>query len=61
MFKAKAASEVKVGERVYQFICDSDAQLVEVIDVLNIVLKNVQKLLDEVNKKSEEVPESPKE
>jgi len=54
MFKAKASFDVKIGERVYQFICENDSPLAEVSDVLSLVQKNVQKLLDDAKKKEDE-------
>jgi hypothetical protein len=54
MFKAKSSCEIKIGEVTYQVICDSDAQINQLIDVLNIVIKNAQKMLDDASKPSEE-------
>jgi len=47
MFKGKSVCEVKIGERLYQIICESDSPISEFIDVLNIVVKNAKKILDE--------------
>lgn len=50
MFKPKASLQVNVGERVYQILCDHDAPLSEVIEVLKSVLSGVEKLLEEALK-----------
>lgn len=46
MFRPKSYLSVKVGEREYQLICDTDSPLQELIDILDIISKNAQKLLD---------------
>lgn len=58
MFKKKATFEIKIGERLYQIICEEDSPIIELIDVLNIVIKNSQQLLDDIEKKSKEEPET---
>lgn len=58
MFKTKASFEIKIGERLYQVICDNDSPIVELIDVLNIVIKNSQKILDGLPKPEEEITEA---
>lgn len=57
MFKAKSYFEAKIGERVYQLICDSEAPLQELIDLLEMVKKQLQESLDAAlaqQKKSQE-------
>lgn len=57
MFSAKSSLSIKIGEREYQFLCDPNSPLQELIDVLGIVLKNAQKLLEEASAKKEEIIE----
>lgn len=54
MFLAKALHEVKIGQRVYQFLCDHDAPLKELVDVLGIVQRNAQEMLDKAESKKKE-------
>jgi len=54
MFRAKSYLEVKVGERVYQIMCNDDSPLSELIDVLDMVKKQVQGVLEEIEKKKSE-------
>lgn len=58
MFKAKASTEVKIAERTYQFICEADSPMEEVIDVLKILVRDVQSIFDKATKKPEVVPEN---
>ena len=54
MFRAKSYLEIKVGERVYQIMCNDDSPLSELIDVLDMVKKQVQGVLEEIEKKKSE-------
>lgn len=46
MFQSKSYLSVKIGERDYQLICDTNSPIQELIDVLGIISKNAQKILD---------------
>ena len=59
MFKPKASLQVNAGERAYQFICENDSPLTEVIEVLKQILSGTEKMLDEALKKQEVKPEEP--
>lgn len=54
MFKPKASLHFPVGDRLYQFTCENDAPLEEVIAVLKRILEGVEKMLEEALKKIEE-------
>lgn len=47
MFKPKAFHEIKIGDRIYQFLVDHDAPLKEVVDVAAIFFRNVKKICDD--------------
>ena len=57
MIKNVAKFEYKVGERVYQFICDHDAPLGEVHDALGQFKSHVVSLINTANQKVESKPE----
>lgn len=54
MFKAKSLLHVAAGERSYQLICDPEAPLTEIIDVLNQISAQVKVILDEAMAKMKE-------
>jgi predicted DNA-binding antitoxin AbrB/MazE fold protein len=54
MFKPKAAVNFPIGERMYQFICDSDSPLEEVVQVLKKLLSSTEKMLEDALKKMED-------
>mgnify|MGYP001606330593 CR=1 FL=1 len=54
MFKAKSSLQIAAGERCYQFICDPDAPLTEVIEVLKKISQDVQVILDEALAKAKD-------
>jgi len=58
MFKQKSYLEIKIGDRSYQLIVDSDSPIQELIDILGIITKNAQKLLDESLKEKESLAEA---
>ena len=47
MFVAKAYLSLKAGEREYQIICDNNAPLDDLLNVLDFAVRHVQKLKDE--------------
>lgn len=57
MIKNKTTIEIKVGERVYTFLCEADSAMHEVVSVLDIMKNGVADLLQKANEKqAEEVP-----
>ena len=46
MIKTKSSLELKAGERLYQFICESDSPLTEAIEILSLMKDHTQQLLD---------------
>lgn len=59
MIKNKSSLEVKVGERMYQFICDMDSPLNEACSVLKIMKEYSDQLLKNAIEKAEEIKEQP--
>ena len=54
MIKSKSSLEIKAGERLYQFICESDSPLEEALQILNMMKDHTQKLLDDALKAAKE-------
>lgn len=44
MIQNKASLEVKIGDRLYQFICDHQSAISEVGQVLNLMWEHVKKI-----------------
>lgn len=57
MLKNVAKFEHKVGDRVYQFICDSDAPLGEAHDALSRFKSHVVELINAADAKDKAVKE----
>lgn len=57
MFKNVLKSEFKVGERFYQFICDSDSPTNEVKEVCYQLLKYCGQIEDAIRAKQEQEQE----
>lgn len=58
MIKTVAKLEHKIGDRVYQFICDHDAPLGEVHDALTKFRSHVVGVINSVEKDSEKSKEA---
>ncbi len=58
MIKSVTKIEIKVGEKIYQFICDSDCLLGEVHDVLHIMKSFVVKKIVEADEQESKKKES---
>lgn len=54
MFRAKSQIEIKAPDRSYQFLCDYDSPLSEVIDALETAKKHVEEMLADIEKKKNE-------
>lgn len=44
MIKNKSSFEVKVGEKLYQFFCEPDSPIEQVLQVLNIMTDHIKKV-----------------
>lgn len=58
MIKTAARFEYKIGDRIYQFICDHDAPLGEVHDALTKFKSHVVGVINSLEKNNETVKES---
>lgn len=60
-FKAKTVYEAKIGEKLFQFLCDGDSSVDHVISILEIILKDAKDLKVQLEKQQAEKEAQPKE
>lgn len=61
MIKNKSSIEVKVGERIYTFLCESDSAIHEVVSVLDIMKNGVADILKKSQEQQADAPPPPEE
>jgi hypothetical protein len=58
MLKNKTTVELKIGERLYHFLCDADSPLGEIHDVLVQLKSYILQRMQEAQKAEQKPPES---